>query len=416
MTVPRAHRDAVPTSVGVLLVLAALLLPAWGNRGPQATSLVDVALVPLVAWGLFDTCRRMRFPQAFYLLPTLLLVLAGLLAGALSRYPGDSLQAIGTDVYLLLAALTVTRVVSAPGPWARRAVVAWVAGAVAWTAPLLLSAAGLIPTAAWGILVTSQHRAFGTFANPNLAGSYYAVSLFLVLAVVQRAWLRRVLVVPLVIAVVLTGSMAALIGTGLAIAVLLVRRLVRQLRAPNSLQSTAKLAAAAVVAALGIGLTAPALAVTPTVIADTPVLHNSIGRLDRSDSSRFVLWQLGFHTFGDEVLVGVGPGTAGIRLAQVSEVGKSLHSDLLASLLERGVLGAVALLLLLGGAVLTAWRVAVRGAAWLASPAALAVAVLTVVPGLVTHEVLHFRHVWLLLGLLAAARLATAPRTSSELT
>jgi O-antigen ligase len=411
MTAASARRDAVPSTVGVLLVLAALLLPAWGNRGPATTSLVDVILVPLVLWGVFDSCRRMQLPHASYLVPTLLLVLAGLLAGAVSAYPGQSVKTLATDLYLLLVALTVTRVVSAPGPWARRASVGWVAGATAWTAPLLLSAAGVVPTAAWGVLMTSEDRALGTFANPNLAGSYYCISLFVVLAVVERAWLRRLLVVPLLVAVALTGSMAAFIGTGLGAAVLLVRRLLRGLRpsAPDRVRTAAGLLTASLVAVLGIAVAGPALATVPAALSGTPVLDNSIGRLDRSDSSRLLLWSLGFRTFEGDVVVGVGPGTAGVELAKVSEQGKSLHSDLLASLLERGLLGAAALLLLLGATLVTAWRVAVRGAAGLACPAALAVAVLSVLPGLVTHEVLHFRHVWMLLGLLAATRIASTP-------
>ncbi len=408
-----ARKAEVPSLVGYLLVATVILLPAWGNRGPASSSPVDVLLLSLAGWWCWDAVRRWSTTAAPYTLPVLLSLTAGAVAGALGRYPGGAVIALAQDAFLLLAALAMTRIVTAPGPWARRVAVGWVAGAVAWSLPVLASAAGLVPASAWGVLVTtSNQRAFGTFANPNLAGSYYAVSFFVVLAVI-RPWRLRVLLaaVPLA-ALALTGSLAAIAGTGLGLLVLATRHVVRSLApgAPRRARTAVALMVAGVTALAGLTLGGPALASVPQQFGGDAALHNSFGRLHRSDSSRFYLWSLGLNQLGGNLVVGVGPTAASPTLRGISDSGKSLHSDVLASLLERGLAGIVALFLLIGGIAVAGWRLAKRTVPWLVAPAALSVAALSIVPGLLTHEVLHFRHVWLLLGLLIGARAIATPR------
>lgn len=410
----RSSTAPVPAPVGCALVLAMTVVPAWGNRGPWALSLVDLLLAPLCLWFLVDAFEHGTVNRTPYALPVVLFALAGALSGAFGTQPAASLQAVGTDLYLLVVALSVTRIVIAPGRWARLTALGWVGGAVAWSLPLLLSAAHLIPPSAWGVLVTSSHRAFGTFANPNLAGSYYAVSLFVVLAVVERRSRRLLLAAPMVLALALTGSMAALIGTALGCTALGVRRVVRSLATGGRHRghTAGGLALASITAVLGIGLGGQAVADATGRIVNNPAFHDSFGRLDRSDGSRFTIWSLGLQQFGDRSLIGVGPAATGPELRAVSSHGKSLHSDVLASLLERGVLGAMALLALAVAVGSSAWSLSRRNVDWLPHPAALGTAALTLAPGLATHEVLHFRHLWLLLGLLAGARLLGTTTTT----
>lgn len=391
-------------AVGVLLTAAVVLLPAWGNRGPGTSSLADALLVPLVLWWIVDALRGSVASLPPYAVPGALLVLAGAVAGVQGAFPGASLQAVAGDLYLLLVALAATRVVGAPGPWARRVALGWVVGATLWSIPLLLSRAGAVPASAGGLLVTSERRAFGTFANPNLAGSYYALSLLLVLAVVApRRW-RLSIAGVLLCALAMTGSLAAFGGLALGAAALLIRRLLR--RTPRRGWIPVALVGTALVILLGPP--GPALAAWGMQAAQSSALHDSVGRLDRSDSTRFELWSLAATRFGDRLIVGVGPGAAGPELRADANTGKSLHSDVLASLVERGLLGALALALLLVVTAVSSWRLASQRVPWLPAPAALSAAALCLAPGLLTHEILHFRHVWLLLGLLAGAGTAAA--------
>ncbi len=401
----------VPRYAGALLVLAVFLLPAWGNRGPSSSSLADLVLLPLAAWVVVDALRRATVVRTPYLLPAIGLVTAGLVAGAGGRYPGQSLQAVGTDVYLLLVALAVTRVVTARGDWGRTVALAWVSGALVWSVPLLLSWTGIVTGSFGGVLVLSDGRAFGTFANPNLAGSYFAVSLFVALATLRSTGARVLVSAALLAVLFLTGSMAALIGTATGLLGLAIRALTTALGPGGQHRSwaAAALALAGLTTVVAVGVGGHALAAAPSELANSSTLHDSFGRLGRSDTGRFELWSLGVQQLGDRTVVGVGPGAAAPELRQVSDGGKSLHSDILASLLERGALGALSLILLVGLVGAHAWQLGRRDVPWLAAPAILAAAALSLLPALVTHEVLHFRHVWLLLGLLAGARLAATP-------
>jgi O-antigen ligase len=397
----------VPRILGLLIALSAFLLPFWGNRGPSSTSLVDLTLAPVALWWCWLAISDRR-STPWFTLPALLFVLTGAAAGAVGRYPGQGTLAAATDLYLLLAGLAAARVVGADEAWARRTGLAWVAGAVVSSLPLLLSAWRVFPASAWGLLVTSDHRAFGTFANPNITGSYYAVSVFVLPGFIRVRWLRWALTVPLLMALALTGSIAALIGTALGAGFFLIRAAVRAVGG-NGAHPTRRgvaIALAGLCSVVAVGLAAPSIASVPNRVVASPALHNSFGRIDRSDSGRVELWSFALHQLGDRVAIGVGPGASESELRRVSDRAKSLHSDLLAALLERGVGGAFALALLIAAVAASALAAARRHPT-------LGVAVLTLAPQLLTHEVLHFRHVWLLFGVVAGVQaLATAqPRS-----
>ena len=106
--------------------------------------------------------------------------------------------------------------------------------------------------------------------------------------------------------------------------------------------------------------------------------------------------------------VGYGPARtkATLQASQAPYV-KEAHSDFLATLLERGVIGLLGLLLLLAAIAGRCWRLvngtlpeeyaAIIPRAWL---------LVTIAPVMVVasafYEVLHFRHLWTWLGILAA--------------
>ena len=75
-------------------------------------------------------------------------------------------------------------------------------------------------------------------------------------------------------------------------------------------------------------------------------LANSLGRLDRGIDDRLRLWSSGWQGAAPRLVVGVGPGEAINYAVNLQGVPNSLHNDLLAYLVERGVLGLLGFLTL----------------------------------------------------------------------
>src|SRR6185312_1774081 len=130
-----------------------------------------------------------------------------------------------------------------------------------------------------------------------------------------------------------------------------------------------------------------------------PVLRDSIGREAESGGSRQTLVREGFSLWlSNDSPVGVGPGgTKAALQAEQAPYVKEAHDDYLAAVVERGLLGGVALVWLVALVVVRARRIGRRDALRPEFAAVLLSALF--------YEVLHFRHVWALFGLIAAAEL-----------
>jgi hypothetical protein len=136
--------------------------------------------------------------------------------------------------------------------------------------------------------------------------------------------------------------------------------------------------------------------------------HDSVGREGESGGSRGTLTREALRLwFTGAVVPGVGPGNTEttLRSRQAPYV-KEAHDDYLAALLERGVLGELALLLLAVAVAVRLRRICARPTGPARSvvprPELLAAAVLAIGISALFYEVLHFRHVWALFGLVAA--------------
>jgi O-antigen ligase len=294
---------------------------------------------------------------------------------------------------------------------------AWAYSAAGWAAVLIF---GEIAGIDWlsGISSRDGIRASFTLGDPNLAADYFLCGL-LVMRAVRRPrrtgwrWLACTLVV---IAVVLTlsngGILALVIATVLGALLALARR---RGFAPTFLLAT--------VLAIGGAIAVMTVDVhgwVTRVEESSPLVRDSIGRQAESGGSRTVLAREGVKLWlrGDTTLLGVGPGNteATLRGRQAPYV-KEAHDDYLAALLERGVLGATALLLLIAAVAVRTRRIASPGGiappylTVVPRPELLAAAVVAVAISAMFYEVLHFRHVWALLGLVAALELSGRRRT-----
>jgi O-antigen ligase len=399
--------------VAVGVALTPLVAPKGPGNAAPIDALIAVAIFASLLWAL-RTRVSLRVP---YIIPATALVAIGLASALLSSAPVSGGRAAIQEVFLFLwcaALATVCRTPRALGIVLRT----WVLSATAWAGLLVFGVVtGL--TAISGATGEAGTRARLLFDHPNMAGNFFMIALFIVVATgCPRRLLPRICAFLLLLAAMLfTGSNAALlslIGGGVV-------ALFLHLRARKGvIRATAVVAMA--IAVLGIGWVEVA---QPLAIAaqqsDNPLLKYSIGRGARSAEARTSLFASQFDLFQDGHWLGIGPSNTRAALdAAAATTVKEAHNDYLATLVERGPLGALALVGLIGVITARAVRLTKRPPpahlkAVVPVPAALVGACAAFALTAVTHEVLHYRWFWALLGLLAALHSLTraSPADSS---
>lgn len=401
-----AAAGRVPTELRVplaVVVLGVALLPLLVPTGPGNTSPVDLvlwaAVVVAVPWSV-SARLRVRAP---YAVSMGLFVTAGLAAALFGAFPVAGAVAVAQDLYLLAWCWTLANVVRTPRAMSL-VLGAWMRVALVWSA-------GLVAAAETGSSLADysqgSSRAAFTYGEQNGAALYLVVSLAVMLAAGRpRRMSMRLLAVGLVgTAVVMTGSLAGLLGMGLLFGVTAV--LAAWNRAGPAL--AAALTVAVILAgAVGIGL--GALRVGQDVSGSSLVLvRDSLARAPQSAAERDVLAQEELSLYGTSGLLGLGPNsTLGSLQAKQAPYVKSAHDDFAAALLERGLLGLLGAVLLVTSVVVRVMSVRERGRLLHAyrdvvpHPEFLAGAMAAVLVFTVTHESFHDRTVWTLFALIAA--------------
>lgn len=407
---PGAQRGtgATPASRSLRVAIGAAFagMPLLVPSGPGNTSPADLPIVLAIIGVLLWLTRngvplRLPYATAVWLL---------MLSGAVAAWANTELRstaALGQDLFLLLWVSAIAGAVQADPSLVQLICRTWCWSGAGWASLLVL---GRLAGLSWlaGQSARDGSRASLTFGDPNLAGNYFVACLFLILAArhPRRTWVRMLAVLVIVLAIVFTGSNGAMVGlvAGTGAGLVLGR-----------LRSRGPIAAAglACVMALAAGLlivTVNLTALQQQAAAGGPVLHDSFGRSDASSQDRQVLFAEGVRLFWDGSLLGVGPGRTKATLAAIpAPYVKEAHNDYVATLVELGVLGGVGLIVLLASAGVrlqrvTAARAGRGGDLWrgqLPAPQFLmAIGASYLVSG-AFYEVLHFRHVWAFLGLVA---------------
>ncbi len=244
------------------------------------------------------------------------------------------------------------------------------------------------------MLADTSLRSIGTFDNPNMAASYLGIAAFLAFAPFTPlpGLVRAGLLLPILAGLFATRSLSAtfavLMGIGVLGAVYAVRAGAAGLRRVLML---------GFVALVALTLLVPRLSRTEHFLERAP---ESVGE-------RSILWRTGLRSFVRNPFgIGIGPAgfeQAGFVRGGVYGVGlhKSLHSDYVSFLAERGVLGFGGLALFLAAIGRALWRAGRRacGEADLRWALVLGGMFLFVLIDALTHEVMHYRHVWLVFGL-----------------
>jgi O-antigen ligase len=403
-----------------LLAGTIALLPLLVPRGPGQSAPVDAVALLFVLFalgGLLWRGRPLQLPAKGALL---LIMAASVVATVSSLSLADSLLSLLIEAYLILLLVCVANDLGDDRRALRAALTVWAVAALVWAAVFISFHYQLLPQGLQQLLVENSKgggaRVAGASRNPNLAASYMMTSFFVLLA---SPWPRRrparlAVAGCLLLAVYVTGSNGALLGLGAGVAVLAVAAC---LRGSRTLRQRLAVVGAAMVAGVVL-LTAALLVVgVPQVgVSDVQaiasrerggVFAGSLGRLDRSVGSRLTIWAQAWNGTGPRVLVGVGPDAAPQIPVATRTLRRGLHNDYFAFLIERGVLGLLGLLAFC--AIVLRWS----GRLLAAPPqdgadgrwklAGLAGAVFANLVLATSHESLHFRHLWLLFGLVWAA-------------
>lgn len=419
------HRRVEPASLSLRCIIAVSIagMPLLVPTGPGNTSPADLPIVLAIGGVLLWLSRNRVRLHVPYALGVWLLMAAGAVA-ALVHQDLRSTAVLAQDLFLLLWAGAIASAVRADRSLLRLVCVSW-----AWTAATCagLLVVGRLAGIPWlaGQTLRDGSRSALTFGDPNLAGNYFVVSLFLVLAAryPRRRLPRAGVVLLLVLAIVFTGSNGAMLSTLVGFGVAAV---VGAWRSRGPLAA----AGAACVLVLGGGLLVTSVdwgSLQARAAAGGPVLHDSFGRGDSSSQDRQVLFREGMRLFWNGNLVGIGPGrTKEALAAQPAPYVKEAHNDYVATLVELGLVGGVGLVVLLATVAARLARVAGRRSRresptrdLLPSRHFLVAAAAAFLVSGMFYEVLHFRHLWAFLGVVAGLDLLRAdpsepaPRTAA---
>jgi hypothetical protein len=399
---PRRRGSAEGIAIGVLTVAVACQ-PLLRPSGPANSSPVDVltlaSLLACLVWlGVART--RLRLPFA---IPVALMTAGGLVAGLAGGLPATAVLAVVQDLVLAAWLFTVANLAARPGVPGLLVRVWACAASIAAAVFVLASLAGI--TALEGLNANDGSREAFTFGDPNYAGTYFVVSVFVLHASSRprHRWVRWACYGLLISALVLTssngGMLEMLLGTAF-LALLALRRV-----AGTTAAVAAGAAAIAVVLVCTVVVPFPAIQ-TWARESDQPLLVNTLGRSNNSSGQRAELVGESLQLYLSGSGVGTGPGTTKELLTdQGFPYAKEAHDDYLASLVERGPLGALGLAVLVLVAAIRGRQLVgmPRGSRGLARPEGLVAALLVMAAAGSYYEVLHFRFLWLLLALVAVA-------------
>lgn len=398
----------VPLLVGSVVGLPVLLPRGIGNSVP-----VDGLMLLFVAIAIaFFWARRVRVEVplgASYLL----IVLGGTLGIIGSIAPAEAGAVVLQDLYLYVWFLAVVNLILLEGSerLVRLVVAAWgftavaVAGvmvAIAWIYPSIIYLFGW-PTA------TEYGRVMATFRDPNMAGNYLVISLFMIWASPlpsRRLW-RLLATIPILLAIYYTQSITALVAVVAGFVVSVIAGAIRKQRiAVAAIFAVAALALVLVAFVPRTYLEGPQE--TTRSIATSDVFSDSLGRSDTSLSLRVLRWRDAFMAFGDDIVLGIGASTSDLALRERGfPTFGEIHNDFIAGFIERGLIGGIGVIALFVMITRRALQVGVeeslRRSGW--APAALVGAIVTVIVGAISLETLHFRHVWMLFAVVTALHL-----------
>lgn len=398
----RSDREYIPKlSFGFLILMAILtFLPLERFIFPLSLKLVDPIFIVLLGYVLLLFIRDRKIIQFPLALSIWIILIASALAIITAPPNINNIIAFIQELYIfawfvaLTNILILFRQIEVEGLlkfWSLVAILEAVTSlmgmfkigpAMFYTSPIKLN---VLDTGVF-------NRGFGTFANPNSTGAYLAISLFVFLAAGWPVWMRIILGLFLFAGVFSTGSMGAILGTTISFVVLVSFYFaIKKPRRVFLIAGMLGILIAVVVASIIFIYPNNILLQMIANKKANPFLALTLGRLIQSFSSRETLVSGAWQVFENYPL-GLGPNVA------------DAHNDYIAFLFDRGPLGLLGWLTLVATTLIAPvknifqkkdesrlWQLMALWAGFLA------VSILAF-----THEISHFRQVWVLLAFLYA--------------
>lgn len=402
---PGDHRGSAERTATVVLAAAIIFQPILHPTGPGNSSPVDIftiASIAACALWLGASHRKVRAP---YFFPVALFIAAGAASGLVSELPSLSLLTLLIDILLFAWCTTVVNVLSAPRAL-RCALVAWSWSGIFWAAVVIIAWMGHI-TALEGLTAAEGNRVLFTFGDPNYASMYWGSTIFVLYAaqVPKARWMRWAGYAVLGWALVLTESNGGALALGIGVVFLLMVRSYRR-------RGLVGVAAVGLVVTLAVGAFFTVLPLNQirqwALTSGQPLLVNSIGRSAQSSNERSLLIKETLQLYEQGTgLLGQGPAsTKPLLTTGLYPYANEAHNDILGALVERGPLGALAVILLFASAASRASPIIRRPlsapfAAAVPLPAGLVAALLALSVNSFYEQILHFRFLWALLGIIA---------------
>jgi O-antigen ligase len=411
--IARAHRVALVLTAAAVSSLAWLHPSGPGNSSP--TDLVMVLAMGAVALWIYLSRERLRAP---YAIAVGLVVVAGCIsgiAGPANRhslvtigYPQAPLIAVVQDLYVLFWCLTIVNLARTASAL-RVLLASWVYASAFWAALLAVGVFANIQRLS-GIEPNNGVRAEGQFGDPNMASGYFAISLFILWAsdVPRRPWQRAALAGVLLLAMVLTGSNGGVLSLCVGVAFVSLAWIRRRY---GAIVAVAVVCLALLIGAGAVKVIHPADIQAWARDSGVPTLRDWIGRSDSSASQRVTILKEAWVLFEESGPLGAGPGaTQPILQDSLAPFPHQAHDDYVAAVIERGVEGGIAMVVLICA---IAWRArsSIAGrlkpefAAVVPRRDALIGALLGLAVAAAYYQVLHFRHAWALLAVIAAVQI-----------
>lgn len=400
--------DVLAAMAGLTTCLLPFLVPA----GPGNTAPADAGILMCIVLGLLWAVREQLPIKLPYAAGMAGLTLGGAFAAYIAVAPVGTGLVLLQDLLLLAwgAALALGR----HNPAIIRAVtVSWCRTAAIYSG--VMAAAYLVGfNALTGVSAKDGVRAPYTFGDPNLAGNYLVVSLFVMAACKhpRSPGVRRIAYLLVLLAIGFTGSNGAMLTLLVG---LLLCFVVTTYRRRGAIACAAVLATTTLLGGLMVGFVMPRVdlgQIREHAAGSVPLLRDSFGRSGNSSSERETIVREGANLFLEGDAAGYGPARTKATLEAIqAPYVKEAHNDYLATLLERGVIGAVGLLMFglatfARCARLVLGRLPKAYAEIVPRPWLLAVIGPVMATAAGFYEVLHFRHLWTWLGLVAALVLA----------
>jgi hypothetical protein len=394
-------------SVGALAAAIALI-PALAPPGqrpnfPGNASPVDLVIGLAVGltflWAL-STRVQLRLP---YGLSVGLFMVAGLLP-AMFHFPLPALLAVLQDLVLLCFVAAIVNVSRNAGAF-NILTATWAYAAIVWAAAMVSMMLLGRPDLA-GVNERWGTRAGLTFGDPNMAGTYYVLGIFIVAATrrPRNRILRLAAYAVLVLAILYTGSNGSLVGLAVGTSVAVMVGAFKRLPTMHAVVLVAAVALFGMFAAFQLQ---PSSAREVAGGSQQPLLQSSLGRTEDSAALRETLVEEASKLFIAGGPLGWGAAsTESALLQQQATFVKGTHNDYVAALVERGVLGFAVLLMLAGSIGVRIWSSVRRPikadfAAAMPATGPLLAGVCAISATALFYQVLHFRHVWLTFAMVA---------------